>query len=136
MLYICVGNSCRSPMAEAITRALGCGRVDARSAGLAPLGWVAGPTIDALRRRGFDPSGLYSKGLDDIATDDVELVVSLIGSPLAERVPSAPGGRRISWSISDPYGEDETVYLEVVRELEERIRVLLARELESELPTL
>lgn len=34
LLFLCTGNSCRSQMAEGFARALGAGRVEARSAGI------------------------------------------------------------------------------------------------------
>jgi len=41
VLFICLGNSCRSIMAEALVRRL-CGqRLTAASAGISPLGFVA-----------------------------------------------------------------------------------------------
>lgn len=120
-------------MAEAITRGLGGERVEARSAGLAPLGRIAEPTIMTVRRLGYEPSGLRSKGLDEVETRDLDLVVSLIGSSLAGIVPSGAGGRQVSWPIPDPYGEEPTVYLRVGRLLEQRIRSLLESELRTEL---
>jgi len=51
ILFLCIGNTCRSPMAEAIARGLGGERVAAHSAGLTPTGRVAEGSLAALRAR-------------------------------------------------------------------------------------
>jgi arsenate reductase len=133
ILFVCLGNSCRSPMAEAIARSLGGDRVDARSAGLTPLGWVAKQTIEALHSLGFAAEGLSSKSLDAVDTNDLDIVVSLLGERGLDHIPLGIGSRREAWPIPDPFGEDEEFYLDVARQLELRIRRLLAEEVESEL---
>ncbi len=120
-------------MAEAIARGLGGDRVDARSAGLTPLGWVADQTIAALHSLGFASEGLASKGLDAVDTEDLDIVVSLLGKRGLDHIPLGVGARREAWPIPDPFGEDEAFYLDVARQLELRIRRLLAEEVESEL---
>ena len=54
VLFICIGNACRSPMAEAIARRDAADVIEAASAGVAPLGFVAqqtGLTLVAFARR-------------------------------------------------------------------------------------
>ncbi len=120
-------------MAEAITRALGGEGVDARSAGLNPLGWVADQTIRTLEALGIDADGLASKGLCDIQADDIDIVVSLLGQRGLDHIPASTGADRQAWDIPDPYGEDDDFYFEVARQLDQRIRRLLAKELQQEL---
>jgi len=48
VLFICIGNSCRSPMAEAIAWQDASQEIEASSAGLAPLGFVAKMTTQTL----------------------------------------------------------------------------------------
>ena len=120
-------------MAEAIARHLAGGRVVARSAGLAPAGFVAGGSLAALESLGYPSDGLWSKGLDDVPLEDLDVVVSLFGNPGLDLLPRGAGARREAWSIFDPFGEDDAVYLEVARELEVRIHALLREELDREL---
>jgi len=133
ILFVCIGNSCRSPMAEAIARHLGGSRVDARSAGLAPAGFVAGGTLTALEALGYSAEGLWSKGLDDVFVQDLDVVVSLLGKEALDLLPRGTGARREVWTVLDPFGEEEGVYLDVARGLEVRIRTLLSEELDGEL---
>jgi len=120
-------------MAEAIARFLGGSMVDARSAGISPLGWVSEQTIDALQALGYPAEGLSSKGLDEVDFEDVDIVLSLLGDRGLDYLPSGTGARRETWVITDPFGEDDEIYLEVARELERRIRALLSEESDSEL---
>ena len=133
ILFICIGNSCRSPMAEAIARSLGGGRVEALSAGLSPLGWISSETIDAIQTLGYTADELRSKGLDEVDLDNLDIVVSLLGERGLDSIPHSIGCRREAWAIVDPFGEDDELYLEVARELETRIRLLLSEEAAPEL---
>lgn len=134
ILFICIGNTCRSPMAEAIARGLGEDRVRASSAGIMPFGRIVPSTVEALEALGYDPRGLESKGLDEIDLGDFDIIVSLLGPSGLSYLPSTLGAQLESWSVRDPYGEDDDVYLVVARELERRIRELLTDQETRELP--
>jgi arsenate reductase len=134
VLFICVGNTCRSPMAEAIARALGDGDVVAASAGIMPFGRIVGATRDTLDELGYDSSDLTSKGLDDVDLGSFDVIVSLLGPAGLSGLPRTLGIDLESWSIRDPYGEDDVTYTAVARELERRIRRLLTERLDRELP--
>ena len=120
-------------MAESIARILGGAKVEARSAGISPLGWVSQQTIDTLRVLGYPAQGLSSKGLDAVDLEDVDIILSLLGDRGLDYLPRGTGARREAWDITDPFGEDDEVYLEVARELERRIRALLSEESDAEL---
>lgn len=120
-------------MAEAIARALAGAGVEARSAGIAPLGWITEQTVAALEARGYETQGLTSKGLDAVDVRDFDIIVSLLGRSGLDYIPRGRGARREAWYIPDPFGEDDEMYLEVVRQLEPRIRRLLEEESVEEL---
>ena len=65
-------------MAEAIARVLGGTMVDARSAGISPLGWVSEQTIDTLEA--LEGAWLTVRGLD-----------CLDGTPLVDIKPAMGG---------------------------------------------
>lgn len=121
-------------MAEAIARSLAGGRVVAVSAGLAPAGFVAEATIRVLEMRGHDTGGLWSKGLDALEGEPFDIVVSLLGRRGVDLLPRALGHRFEAWDLRDPFGEDEAVYRQVVRDIEGRVRRLVEQELAGELP--
>lgn len=136
ILYICIGNTCRSPMAEAITRGLGRDGVSASSAGLMPFGRIVGSTVETLEAMGYDPRGLTSKSLDDVDLTSFDIIISLLGNSGLSYLPSTLGAQLESWSIRDPYGEDDEVYHAVARDLERRIRELLDDQQKRELPVI
>jgi arsenate reductase len=115
ILFICIGNSCRSPMAEAIARSIG------------------GDAIDALRALGHPVDGLSSKGFDDVDFEHLDVVVSLLGDRGLDVIPHGLAVERESWTITDPFGEDDELYLEVAREIEARVRRLLEEHRQGEL---
>lgn len=136
ILFVCIGNTCRSPMAEAIARGLAGGKITAGSAGLMPFGRIVEGTRYALDRLGYDDAGLSSKGIEDVDFESFDIVVSLLGDAGLSSLPPAPGAHVEAWDIPDPYGEDEEFYLATARELERRIRTLLDEHARRELPLL
>ena len=120
-------------MAEVMARKLGGDRVEALSAGLSPAGFIAEPTIRTLQHLGYPVDGLYSKGLDAVDTTAVDVAVSLIGGGALYPLGCGPQAREIHWRIPDPFGEDESIYLRVARDIENRVRGLLREELTGEL---
>ncbi|MCU0234580.1 MAG: hypothetical protein MUE90_11205 [Thermoanaerobaculales bacterium] len=133
LLFICLGNSCRSIMAEAMARSLGGERVAASSAGLAPAGFVAEATLATLAERGHLTTDLRSKGLEAVAGQQFDVVVSLLGARGLDLLPPEIGNRREAWEIPDPFGEDPSVYGQVAARLELLVAGLLAEELGPEL---
>ena len=118
LLFVCMGNLCRSPMAEgfalhyAVSRGL---LVDARSCGLA--GFVDRPAepmaVKVMREVGIDISSHRSEGLEPQMVDwaDYILVMELIqASEVRRRFPSAEGRVMLlgnfggSYEIPDPMG--------------------------------
>ena len=125
VLFICLGNSCRSIMAEALTRHL-CGqRWEAASAGLNPLGWVAPETKAVLAEIGVDTESLRSKGLTEVNLQDYHLLVNLSKHSLKQVIPSEYSDRVIQRPMPDPFGGS----LEEYRLSWDAIKELIVREL-------
>ena len=87
VLFICLGNSCRSIMAEALARHRCGDRWEAASAGINPLGFVAPETLVVLAEMGVSPAGLYSKGLNEIDLREYRLVINLSDHSLQGLIP-------------------------------------------------
>jgi len=103
ILFVCVGNSCRSQMAEALANHLGNGRVRAWSAGSSPLGRIVPETLQVLEEKSIAVDGLWSKSLRDVPVDEMDVVVGM-GCEVVCPVPVGFKGRVIEWNIPDPYG--------------------------------
>ncbi len=76
VLFLCVGNSCRSQMAEAIVNHRLGDRWDAYSAGSHPAGTVNPLAIKALAEMGITHQG-RSKSVDEFIGQSFDLVVTL-----------------------------------------------------------
>ena len=112
-------------MAEAMARQLGRHRVEAFSAGLAPTGRVSEKAVTVLESMGYPAEGLFSKGFDAVPLETMDVVVSLLGED-GLRMFGQAAARLEAWSVRDPYGEDLRVFEAVGRDIEARVRTLLA----------
>lgn len=122
ILFICIGNSCRSQIAEALARHMFPDLIEAESAGLAPLGTVAGETLSALQERGIRAEGLYSKGISDVAAFfEPEIVVNISGHQVDGYFPHT---KTLDWEIRDPYGSDPELYRQITNEIEQLLNTL------------
>jgi arsenate reductase (thioredoxin) len=110
VLFVCIGNSCRSIMAEALTAHYWGDVIHACSAGTYPLGHITAHTLDVLRERRIPSERLYSKGFSAIAFHEIQLIVSLSGDLLEHLVPRSFSGEIIRWYVRDPYGEGVSVF--------------------------
>ena len=124
VLFVCVGNSCRSQMAEALANHLWQGRVRAWSAGSHPLGEIVPPTFDVLKEKGISLDGQWSKGLRDVPLADMDIVVGM-GCEVVCPVPEGFRGRMIEWNIPDPYGREIVFYRSVRDVIERQVAALL-----------
>ncbi len=99
VLFLCVANSARSQMAEALARDLFGDAVRVQSAGSEPSR-VNPYAARALAELGLDPSALRSKHVSTVDPRSVDLVITLCAE---ESCPVFLGNaRRISWAMPDP----------------------------------
>jgi arsenate reductase len=129
VLFVCVGNACRSPMGEAIARKEASDVIEPSSAGLYAMGMIPEMTQTTLERNGYSANGLQSKGLREIEAEDVDLVINLSGYERAQALEKF--GQVENWEVSDPYGADEATYQRILEEIRGRVREL-ARRLRAE----
>ena len=125
VLFVCIGNACRSPMGEAIARKDAGDVIEPSSAGLYPMGMIPELTQTTLERNDYSTIGLRSKGLREIAAEEVDLVVNLSGYERAQALESF--ARVENWEVSDPYGADEATYQRILEEIRSRVKRLAQR---------
>jgi protein-tyrosine-phosphatase len=127
VLFVCIGNSCRSPMAEAIANKDAAELIEISSAGLSPLGVVQKETLQTIELNGYPVEGLYSKPIlaDDWAKAD--LVVNMSGYNKESAFPRSEWPKVEDWDIADPYGCNSAVYQRTFDDIRSRIREMIAR---------
>jgi arsenate reductase len=122
VLFVCVGNTCRSLMAEALARHLAPDVIAASSAGVAPLGYVCPSTRAVLDEIGVSSAGQESKPLLAIDVATAHLLINMSGRPL-----SLPETAVEDWPVADPFGQNLAAYRNARDEIERRITDLAKR---------
>ena len=125
ILFVCIGNMCRSPMAEGFARQLGGDGLEVYSAGTNPSGAVSEDAIEIMREVKIDISTATSKGLDAVPLADMDIVVSMAPAPARTLVPRGFGGVAIDWKVQDPVGKSLRVFRRVRDELHVRVTDLV-----------
>jgi len=117
VLFVCIGNSCRSQMAEAFGRALGADVMIAASAGLAPAWGVAADTIRAMDEKHISLRDHFPKSLESLARIRFDVIVNMSQRPLPEALP----GRVLEWEIPDPIGLSYEEHCQVRNEIQRKV---------------
>jgi protein-tyrosine-phosphatase len=133
ILFVCVGNSCRSQMAEAWANHFGKGRVQAASAGSHPLGEITKDTYTVMSEKGISLDGQWSKRLRDVPVAEMDVVVGM-GCEVECPLPEGFKGRVVEWNVPDPYGRGIEAFRNVRDMIERQVLGLLADLLVPDVP--
>jgi arsenate reductase (thioredoxin) len=98
VLFLCIGNACRSQMAEAFARAYGSDVMVPSSAGFAPALKVPGDTIRAMEEKNLDVRSQIPKSISELSGAQFDLIINMSGYPL----PQANGTPLREWEVPDP----------------------------------
>ena len=124
ILFVCTGNTCRSPFAEAVARREG--HVDAKSAGLSAHAGDEPPedAIVVARELGYDLSAHRARPLTEEMLERSDVVVGMT----AAHVGALGGAARLlgEADLDDPIGRGLDVYRQVYAQIETDVRRLLA----------
>ena len=112
-------------MAEAWANHFGHGRVEASSAGSYPFGSIVKETYVVMGEKGITLDGQCSKGLRDVALEDMDVLVGM-GCEVECPVPPGFKGRLVDWEIPDPYGRGIDAFRNVRDMIERKVLELLA----------
>lgn len=125
ILFVCTGNTCRSPMAEGYLKSLGIQDISVKSCGLAADGSpVSENSVKACKEKGVDISGHISKNITAEDLDWADKIICMSEShkaylePYAMEKLSVLGG-----GISDPF----ICPIEVYRECRDEIFTAIDR---------
>lgn len=98
ILYICVENSFRSQMAEALTNHFFSDKAIAESAGSNPIEKVNPNAMQVLSELGIDMSNAKSKGFNDVQLKQYDYVVTM---GCKDTCPYYPAKENIEWELPD-----------------------------------
>lgn len=141
ILFLCVGNSCRSQMAEGFLRHMGEDRFEAQSAGTEPGYKVAPKAVEVMAEKGIDISSQKPKLLSWEMIEDADICISM-GCGVAESLDSthfSPATERDleepcpanllkefrDWGLEDPWGQGIDKYREIRDEIEKLVLGLI-----------
>ena len=126
VLFVCTGNSARSPIAEALLRHHTAGRVTVASAGTQPKPRFHPDTGRVLRDVfGIDLAGRRPRRIDALAKRRFDHVITLCDKA-REAVPTfGEPLRRAHWSVADPDLAGYPAFRRTAHDIDTRIRHLL-----------
>jgi len=121
--FVCVHNSCRSQIAEALGKKLAGEVFESYSAGTETKPRINPDAVRLMKAvHGIDMEATqYSKLLSDILAVDVVITMGC-----NVHCPFLPCSHREDWGLDDPTGRGDAVFLETIRRIEEKILALKA----------
>jgi arsenate reductase (thioredoxin) len=99
IIFVCVENSNRSQLAQALAIIHGGEKVEAYSAGSRPSGRINPKAIESMREIGYDLTTHSSKGLDQFKGQPFDAAVTM---GCGDECPLVVAKQRFAWEIPDP----------------------------------
>ncbi len=122
--FVCVHNSCRSQIAEALGHALAGEVFESYSAGTETKPAINPDAVRLMRQcYGIEmPRTQYSKLLSALPPVDVVITMGC-----GVQCPSLPCAHREDWGLEDPTGRDDAAFLVTIQAIEEKVLDLKQR---------
>ena len=122
--FICVHNSCRSQIAEALGKHLASDVFESYSAGTESKPRINQDAVRLMKAKyGIDmEKEQYSKLLSDIPPVDVVITMGCNVS-----CPFLPCKLREDWGLEDPTGKSDEFFLEIINKIEQKVLELKER---------
>lgn len=126
MLFVCYGNTCRSPMAEGLAKKILGEKVRIESAGLAPVfDGATSEAIDILHEMyGVDISSHRTRNIEDVPLDEFDQIIVLdahVYNTLLRRYPTL-SGKFVLWDVEDPFGRDHGAFRKTATHIQSLIK--------------
>ena len=123
--FICVHNSCRSQIAEALGRHLAADVFESYSAGTERKDRINPDAVRLMKELyhiDMEAAGQHSKLLSEIPPVDVVITMGC-----NVQCPFLPCSHREDWGLEDPTGKSDEVFLETIRVIAQKVLELKAR---------
>ena len=128
ILFACVGNTCRSVLAEYLTRHGFGDYAEPSSAGLRPQKPAdAENAVLTLSTFGIDASNHQPRSLDTVDLHSFDIIIAMKKDIAREVLAkfSLPADRLRVWNIADPFGDNLEEYQRCARKILVELRKLL-----------
>ena len=122
--FICVHNSCRSQIAEALGRHLAADVFESYSAGTERKDRMNPDAVRLMKdvyHIDMEAEGQYSKLLSEIPPVDIVITMGC-----NVQCPNLPCRWREDWGLEDPTGQPDEAFRETIQQIEEKILKLKA----------
>ena len=119
--FICVHNSCRSQIAEALGKHFAGDKYDFYSAGTETKPKINQDAVRLMKQLyGIDmEQSQYSKTIDKIPMPDIAISMGCdVGCPYIGRAFDD------DWGLADPTGKTDAVFIDIIKQIEEKIKAL------------
>ena len=120
VLFVCIGNSCRSQMAEAFARVYGAGVLIPSSAGVYPADIIARDTIRAMAEKNLKLDGQFPKSIEQVDRSAFDLIIDMSGELESEH-----GEPIRSWNVPDPIILDYPTHCQIRDQIEGLVKDLI-----------
>ena len=123
--FICVHNSCRSQIAEALGKHLAADVFESYSAGTEMKDHINPDAVRLMKELyhiDMEAAGQHSKLLSDLPPVDVVITMGC-----NVQCPSLPCKWREDWGLNDPSGKSDEAFLETIQLIEQKIFELKAK---------
>lgn len=120
--FVCVHNSCRSQMAEALGRYLAADVFDSYSAGTETVPQINQDAVATIwRLYGVDMAGQHSKMVDTLPPVDI-----VVAMGCNVDCPYLPCRHREDWGLADPTGKGQAAFEETAKAIYNKVLALKA----------
>ena len=117
--FICTHNSCRSQIAEALGKKLAGDTFESYSAGTNIKDQINPDAVRLMKQHyGIDmlESGQKPKKITDLP--NIDYVVTM---GCGVRCPFLPAKKRVDWGLEDPTGQNDEIFMQVIKKIETKI---------------
>jgi protein-tyrosine phosphatase len=130
ILFVCSGNTCRSPMAKALAEKLLGESAHIESAGIDTLGGeeATQEAIQVLRERGINVKAHRSRNIKEVKKRYWQVVIAMTPK-IKKRLLESKAiltDSLIAWEIPDPIGKGVEAYRECAQSIEARLQELIS----------
>ena len=119
--FICIGNSCRSQIAEGFASEYGSDVFEVYSAGTHPASTVSPDAVEVMKEKNIDISMQYPKSLEEIPAE-LDVIITM---GCGVECPYIPAKYREDWGIKDPVGLSIPEFRQIRDIIDKRVRELV-----------